>query len=126
VPVLKLEGDLTIAAVIGEIEKTQWSDEFVGKEFRGYGVGTHHPVNHGVLPDMCILGEPTDMQLVLGITELCGYGSRRGDTMSHGFYAREAGSTALFFRMKQILDPIYTTGFRRGSAKLLTMASLGW
>src|SRR6266404_4551361 len=52
--------------LVGEIEKTQWSDEFVGKEFRGYGVGTHHMVNHGVLPDMCILGEPTDMQLVLG------------------------------------------------------------
>ena len=63
---LKPEGDITIAAVVGEIEKTQWSDEFVGKEFRGYGVGTHHLVNHGVLPDMCILGEPTDMQLVLG------------------------------------------------------------
>jgi hypothetical protein len=43
---VKLEGDVTIAAVVGEIEKTQWSDEFVGKEFRGYGVGTHHLVNH--------------------------------------------------------------------------------
>ncbi len=63
---VKLEGDVIIAAVVGEIEKTQWSDEFVGKEFRGYGVGTHHLVNHGVLPDMCILGEPTDLQLVLG------------------------------------------------------------
>ncbi len=27
--------------------------------------GTHYLVNHGILPDMCILGEPTDMQLVL-------------------------------------------------------------
>src|SRR5881398_2568357 len=36
---VKLEGDLILAAVVGEIEKTQWSDEFVGKEFRGYGVG---------------------------------------------------------------------------------------
>ena len=48
----------------GEIEKTQWG-EFQGKEYRGYGAGTHYLVNHGVLPDMCILGEPTDMQLVL-------------------------------------------------------------
>src|SRR5713101_7905631 len=32
---VKLQGDVTIAAVVGEIEKTQWSDEFVGKEFRG-------------------------------------------------------------------------------------------
>ena len=52
----------SIAAVAGEIEKTQWGDEFIGKEYRGYGAGTHYMVNHGVLPDMCILGEPTDMQ----------------------------------------------------------------
>ena len=62
---LKLDGDVLIAAVVGEIEKTQWSDEFVGKEYRGYGAGTHYMVNHGVLPDMCILGEPTDMQIIL-------------------------------------------------------------
>src|SRR5438034_604615 len=31
----------------------------------GYGFGTHYLVNHGVLPDMCILGEPTDMHVVL-------------------------------------------------------------
>src|ERR1700724_4730303 len=43
---VKLEGDVTIAAVVGEIEKTQWSDEFVGKEFRGYGVGSSDLVNH--------------------------------------------------------------------------------
>ncbi|MGH9710122.1 MAG: M20 family metallopeptidase, partial [Candidatus Acidiferrales bacterium] len=56
---VKLDGSILIAAVAGEIEKTQWGDEFVGKEYRGYGVGTHYLVNHGILPDMCILGEPT-------------------------------------------------------------------
>jgi acetylornithine deacetylase len=61
---VKLQGDVIIAAVAGEIEKTQWG-EFKGKEYRGYGVGSHHLVNHGVLPDMCILGEPTDMHVVL-------------------------------------------------------------
>jgi acetylornithine deacetylase len=61
---VKLEGDVVLAAVVGEIEKTQWG-EYTGKQYRGYGVGTHYLVNHGVLPDMCILGEPTDMQLVL-------------------------------------------------------------
>jgi acetylornithine deacetylase len=61
---IKLQGDVIIAAVAGEIEKTQWG-EFKGKEYRGYGVGTHYLVNHGVLPDMCILGEPTDMRVVL-------------------------------------------------------------
>jgi acetylornithine deacetylase len=61
---VRLEGDVIIAAVAGEIEKTQWG-EFKGKEYRGYGCGTHYLVNHGVLPDMCILGEPTDMHVVL-------------------------------------------------------------
>lgn len=61
---VRLKGDVIIAAVAGEIEKTQWG-EFRGKEYRGYGFGTHYLVNHGILPDMCILGEPTDMHLVL-------------------------------------------------------------
>jgi acetylornithine deacetylase/succinyl-diaminopimelate desuccinylase-like protein len=61
---LRLKGDVIIAAVAGEIEKTQWG-EFKGKAYRGYGFGTHYLVNHGVLPDMCILGEPTDMRVVL-------------------------------------------------------------
>ena len=61
---VKLEGDIILGAVCGEIEKTQWR-EFTGKEYRGYGIGTHYLANHGTLPDMCILGEPTDMQLVL-------------------------------------------------------------
>jgi acetylornithine deacetylase len=61
---VKLKGDVIIAAVAGEIEKTQWG-EFKGKEYRGYGYGTHYLVNHGIVPDMCILGEPTDMHIVL-------------------------------------------------------------
>jgi acetylornithine deacetylase len=61
---VKLKGDVILAAVAGEIEKTQWG-EYQGTEYRGYGDGTHYLVNHGVLPDMCILGEPTDMRVVL-------------------------------------------------------------
>jgi acetylornithine deacetylase len=61
---VKLKGDVIVAAVAGEIEKTQWG-EFNGKEYRGYGFGTHYLVNHGILPDMCILGEPTDTHVVL-------------------------------------------------------------
>lgn len=61
---VRLKGDVIIAAVAGEIEKAQWGD-FKGKEYRGYGYGTHYLVNHGILPDMCILGEPTDMHVVL-------------------------------------------------------------
>lgn len=61
-----LTGDVIIAAVAGEIEKAQWSDDYTGRQYRGYGAGTHYLVNHGALPDMCILGEPTDMKIILG------------------------------------------------------------
>ncbi len=62
---VELAGDLVVAGVAGEIEKTQWGDD-QGAEFRGYGVGTRHLVAHGVLTDGCILGEPTEEKLVLG------------------------------------------------------------
>ncbi len=61
---VRLEGDIILGAVCGEIEKTQWG-EFQGAEYRGYGAGTHYLASHGILPDMCILGEPTDLHLVL-------------------------------------------------------------
>jgi acetylornithine deacetylase len=104
---VKLDGDVTIAAVAGEIEKTQLSDEFVGKEYRGYGVGTHYLVNHGVLPDMCILGEPTDMQLVLGH-----YGTVWVRISTHGHYVHTAFTRgkqdhSSIFRLKEILPLIY-------------------
>lgn len=82
---VKLHGNLMIAAVVGEIEKTQLGEEFVGREYRGYGVGTHYLVNHGIVPDMCILGEPTDMQMVLGH-----YGSLWVRLKLHGLYVHTA------------------------------------
>lgn len=104
---VRLDGDVTIAAVVGEIEKTQWGDEFVGKEFRGYGVGSHHLVTHGVVPDMCILGEPTDMQLILGH-----YGTVWARISTHGHYVHTAFTRgkqeqSSIFRLKQILPAVY-------------------
>jgi acetylornithine deacetylase/succinyl-diaminopimelate desuccinylase-like protein len=62
---VRLRGDVLVAAVCGEIEKTQWGDA-QGAEYRGYAVGTRHLVTHGGVADMCILGEPTESKLVLG------------------------------------------------------------
>ena len=61
---VRLKGDLLIAAVAGEIEKTQQgADE--GAEFRGYAAGSRYLVSHGGAADMCILGEPTENKVVL-------------------------------------------------------------
>jgi acetylornithine deacetylase/succinyl-diaminopimelate desuccinylase-like protein len=60
----RLKGDLLIAAVSGEIEKTQ-QGEAEGAEFRGYAAGSRYLVSHGGVADMCILGEPTENKVVL-------------------------------------------------------------
>ena len=62
---VRLQGDLLLAAVCGEIEKTQYRDA-TGAEFRGYAAGTRYLVSHGGVADMCLLGEPTEGKVVLG------------------------------------------------------------
>ena len=62
---VRLQGDLLVAAVCGEIEKAQYG-EAQGAEYRGYAAGTRHLVTHGGLADMCVLGEPTEEKVVLG------------------------------------------------------------
>jgi len=59
-----LRGDLMIAAVAGEIEKTQQGDA-QGAEYRGYATGSRYLVGHGGAADACILGEPTENKIVL-------------------------------------------------------------
>jgi acetylornithine deacetylase len=61
---VRLRGDVLIAAVAGEIEKTQQGDA-QGAEYRGYAAGSRYLVTHGGVADMCILGEPTENKLVL-------------------------------------------------------------
>jgi acetylornithine deacetylase/succinyl-diaminopimelate desuccinylase-like protein len=61
---VRLRGDVIVAAVAGEIEKTQQGDA-QGAEYRGYAAGSRYLVSHGGVADMCILGEPTENKLVL-------------------------------------------------------------
>jgi acetylornithine deacetylase/succinyl-diaminopimelate desuccinylase-like protein len=63
---VRLRGDVLIAAVVGEIEKTQWGEEFRGRDYRGYAAGSRHLATHGGIADMCVLGEPTEQRIVLG------------------------------------------------------------
>jgi acetylornithine deacetylase/succinyl-diaminopimelate desuccinylase-like protein len=62
---VRLRGDVMIAAVCGEIEKTQQGDA-QGAQYRGYAAGTRYLVTHGGVADMCLLGEPTEGKVVLG------------------------------------------------------------
>ena len=62
---VRLRGDVMIAAVCGEIEKTQYGDAS-GPQYRGYAAGSRYLVTHGGVADMCLLGEPTEGKVVLG------------------------------------------------------------
>ncbi len=61
---VELKGDIMIAGVVGEIEKSQ-VDNYRGPQYRGYGYGTAYLVTHGGLTDFAILGEPTGLRLML-------------------------------------------------------------
>jgi acetylornithine deacetylase/succinyl-diaminopimelate desuccinylase-like protein len=81
-----LQGDVMIAAVAGEIEKTQYGDA-QGAEYRGYAAGTRYLVSHGGVADMCLLGEPTEGKVVLGH-----YGSLWFRIRAHGNFIHTAFS----------------------------------
>ena len=53
----KLEGDMFLAAVCGEIERAP-VDEYRGVEYLGFGFGTNHLLAHGGGTDMAVVAEP--------------------------------------------------------------------
>src|SRR5919106_6021151 len=62
---VRLRGDIIISGVVGEIEKAQVG-KFQGKTYRGAGAGARYMMDHGVIADMCIIGEPTGLHLQIG------------------------------------------------------------
>ena len=65
-----LGGDLVVAGVVGEIEKTQVG-KYRGPEYRGYGFGTSYLVAHGGTADYAVLGEPTGLRLMTSHSGSC-------------------------------------------------------
>jgi acetylornithine deacetylase len=102
----RLRGDVMIACVSGEIEKTQWHPDFVGREYRGYASGSRFLTSHGGITDMCILGEPTEQKVVLGH-----YGaiwmriSTSGPFIHTAFSAGRRGESSLV-RMRDVLEAV--------------------
>jgi acetylornithine deacetylase/succinyl-diaminopimelate desuccinylase-like protein len=102
---VRLEGDVLIAAVAGEIEKTQQGDA-QGAEYRGYAAGSRHLVGHGGAADMCILGEPTENKLVLAH-----FGTLWMRLSTHGPFVHTAFSSGRLaensiVRMGDVLDSV--------------------
>jgi len=59
---VQLEGDLVIACVAGEIEKSQ-VDKYQGPLYRGGGCGTWYAITHGAVADLAVVGEPSALTL---------------------------------------------------------------
>jgi acetylornithine deacetylase len=102
---VRLRGDVLIAAVAGEIEKTQQGDA-QGAEYRGYAAGSRYLVTHGGVADVCILGEPTENKLVLAH-----FGSLWLKLSTHGPFIHTAfsegrGGENSILRMRRVLDAV--------------------
>jgi acetylornithine deacetylase len=102
---VQLRGDVLIAAVSGEIEKTQYGNA-QGAEYRGYAAGSRHLVTHGGVADMCILGEPTESKVVLGhFGSLWLRISTRGPFIHTAFSEGKRGENSIV-RMRDVLDAV--------------------
>jgi acetylornithine deacetylase len=103
---VRLRGDVVLAAVVGEIEKTQWGEDFRGRQYRGYAAGTSYLVRHGGIADYCILGEPTEGRIVLGH-----YGTLWARISTHGPFVHTAYSEGrlrenAIVRLREVLDAV--------------------
>ncbi|HEU5212652.1 MAG TPA: M20/M25/M40 family metallo-hydrolase [Gaiellaceae bacterium] len=102
-----LRGDVMIAAVCGEIEKTQYGDA-QGAEYRGYAAGSRYLVTHGGVADMCVLGEPTEGKVVLGhFGSLWLRISAQGDFIHTAFSEGRRDRNSIL-RMRDVLDAVMT------------------
>jgi acetylornithine deacetylase len=102
---VQLRGDLMVAAVCGEIEKTQFG-EAQGSEYRGYAVGSRYLVSHGGVADMCILGEPTESKVVLGhFGSLWLRISTQGPFIHTAFSEGKRDQNSIV-RMREVLDAV--------------------
>jgi acetylornithine deacetylase len=103
---VRLRGDVLLANVCGEIEKTQWGHEYRGKEYRGYAAGSRYLPSHGGIADYCILGEPTEQKIVLAH-----YGavwmriSTRGPFIHTAFSESRLPENSIV-RMRDVLDAV--------------------
>ena len=102
---VRLAGDVLIAAVCGEIEKTQ-QGEAQGAQYRGYAAGSRYLVSHGGVADVCILGEPTEGKVVLGH-----FGSLWLRVSTHGNFIHTAFTEGKrdrnsILRMREVLDAV--------------------
>jgi acetylornithine deacetylase/succinyl-diaminopimelate desuccinylase-like protein len=128
----KLGGDIVIAGVVGEIEKTQVGS-YKGQQYRGYGLGTSYLVAHGGTADYAVLGEPTGLRLMAAHSGSCWFRIGLTGTLVHTGHA--AGVTNVIQQMSHLIGelegwiPGYQSRFTyKGSKPTVNLGSIegGW
>jgi acetylornithine deacetylase/succinyl-diaminopimelate desuccinylase-like protein len=102
---VRLRGDVIVAAVCGEIEKTQEGDA-EGAEYRGYAAGSRYLVGHGGAADVCILGEPTENKLVLAHFGTLWLRLRVAGPFIHTAFSSGRTQENSIVRMRGVLDRV--------------------
>jgi acetylornithine deacetylase/succinyl-diaminopimelate desuccinylase-like protein len=102
---VRLRGDVIVAAVCGEIEKTQQGDA-QGAEYRGYAAGSRYLVGHGGAADVCILGEPTENKLVLAHFGTLWLRLRVRGPFVHTAFSTGRLEENSIVRMREVLDRV--------------------
>jgi acetylornithine deacetylase/succinyl-diaminopimelate desuccinylase-like protein len=102
---VRLRGDVLIAAVSGEIEKTQYGDA-TGAQYRGYAAGSRYLVSHGGVADMCLLGEPTEGKVVLGHFGALWLRIRVHGNFIHTAFSEGKRDQNSILRAHQVLDAV--------------------
>jgi acetylornithine deacetylase len=102
---VRLRGDVLVAAVCGEIEKTQQGDA-QGAQYRGYAAGTRYLVSHGGVADMCLLGEPTEGKVVLGHFGALWLRIRVHGDFIHTAFSEGRRDSNSILRAREVLDAV--------------------
>ncbi|MDA4128973.1 MAG: M20/M25/M40 family metallo-hydrolase [Thaumarchaeota archaeon] len=99
----KPRGDIVIAGVVGEIEKTQ-VDDYRGAQYRGYGFGTSYLVAHGGTADFAILGEPTGLRLMAAHSGSCWFKIGLKGSLVHTGHS--AGVSNVIQQMNRVISEL--------------------
>jgi acetylornithine deacetylase/succinyl-diaminopimelate desuccinylase-like protein len=107
----RLRGDISFGSVVGEIEKAQ-VEEFQGRQYSGYGVGTKHLVSHGVTADYALLAEPTGLKICTANMGCLWAKISVSGTIAHSALTNKPGTVNAILLAQKLLDDIESWAHR--------------
>jgi len=102
---IKLDGDISLGGVVGEIEKAP-VEEFQGLDYSGYGTGSKYMVTHGVTADYALLMEPTALRICTANMGAIWLRVTVGGTVAHSALAHRAGTVNAIKVMYELLNDV--------------------